>query len=193
MHLYEAFLNRYAEWVPLFIFLSRIADVSIGTIRMIFVVRGARLIAPLLGFLEVTIWLFAVTTVVKRLDHAANILAYAAGFASGNWVGMWLEHKLALGHQLVRLISRERGHSIAHALRLAGFSVTELQGRGGSGPVIMSFVVAPRRRVPHVARLARATDPEVFLTIEDTRQTPRTLFGNVPYEKTGWRAIVKKK
>ena len=186
-------VDRYAAWLPLIIFFCRIADVSIGTIRTIFVVRGARIIAPVLGFFEVTIWILAVSSVVKRLDQPLNILGYAGGFATGNWVGMWLESKMAIGQQIVRLISRERGHSIAHTLRLAGWGVTEVYGRGRDGPVIMCFVAVARKDTPAVVRLGKQVDPDVFTTVEDTRDTDLTLYREVAQEKTDWRAVVKRK
>ncbi|MFH0983030.1 MAG: DUF2179 domain-containing protein [Planctomycetota bacterium] len=190
---FQEFFNRYAEWLPLFIFLCRIVDVSLGTIRTIFVIRGARVVAPLLGFVEVTVWIVAVSSVVKRLDHPLNILAYAGGFATGNWVGMWLESKLAIGQQIVRLISRERGHSIAHALRMNGMGVTEVHGRGRDGPVTICFAAVPRRETRKVIRTARCVDSEVFVTIEDTRDSEFTLYRSAPAANTGWWSFLKKK
>jgi uncharacterized protein YebE (UPF0316 family) len=190
---FTGFAERYAAWLPLIIFLCRIVDVSLGTIRTIFVVRGARVVAPLLGFLEVTVWIVAVSTVVQRLDQPLNILGYAGGFAAGNWVGMWLESKLAIGQQIVRMISRERGHSIAHALRLAGMGVTEVRGRGRDGPVTLCFAAVPRKEAPQAIRIAKQVDPEVFLTVEDSRESNFTLYREVVPERTGWWSSIKKK
>jgi uncharacterized protein YebE (UPF0316 family) len=186
-------LDQVGPWLPVLIFCCRVVDVSLGTIRTILVVRGNRVIAPLLGFVEVTVWILAVSSVVQRLHEPVNIVAYASGFATGNWVGMWLESKLALGYQIVRIISRNRGHSIAHAARLAGFGVTTLYGRGKDGPVVVCFVVTARRQTPRVLEIAREVDPEVFSTVEDTRGTGYNLHKEVSIPKTGWRAVFNKK
>ena len=89
-----------SSWLPLFIFCARIVDVSLGTIRIICVVRGFRTTAVIMAFLEVAIWVYAVAGVFSHLDQIINVLAYAAGFATGNAVGMWIEQKLALGDEV---------------------------------------------------------------------------------------------
>ena len=166
-----AFLEEYAAWVPLFIFCARICDVSLGTLRTICVVRGVRFVAACLGFAEVTIWIVAVSSVITNLNRPLNVVAYAAGFATGNWVGMWLETWMAFGEQIVRLISGTRGHSLAYALRLSGGKVFAVPGRSHEGPVTICFVAAARREVPSIIRTARQVDPDVFVTIEDARET----------------------
>jgi uncharacterized protein YebE (UPF0316 family) len=187
------FLDHHAAWLPLIIFLCRICDVSIGTVRMIFVVRGARYMAPILGFFEVGIWIVAVSSVVTRLDRPINIVAYAGGFATGNWVGMWLESKLAIGQQIVRIISRDRGHSIAHALRINGFPVTTLRGRGREGPVTLCFAAVSRRLAPALVRTALSVDSDAFVTVEETRTSGLATYSNVTQPKGGWRAIFQRR
>jgi uncharacterized protein YebE (UPF0316 family) len=184
---------RYEHWLPVFIFFARIVDVSLGTIRTIMVIRGVRVAAFFLGFVEVSLWVMAVSSVVRRLDQPLNVLAYAGGFATGNWVGMWLEGKLALGHQVVRMISRERGHSIAGALRLAGISIVQVRGETGDGPVTICFAAARRREVTRLVQLAQNVDGEVLVTIEDVRATNLNLYKQMALQKTGWRAAMQKK
>lgn len=186
-------IARYEHWLPLFIFCARIVDVSLGTIRTILVIRGVRTAAVLLGFVEISIWVCAVSSVVRRLDHPLNILAYAGGFATGNWVGMWLEGKLAIGHQVVRMISRDRGHSIAGAMRLAGVSIVQVRGQSAIGPVTICFADAPRRDSQQIVELAQSVDPEVLITIEDVRSTNLNLYKQMAQQKTGWRAAFQKK
>jgi uncharacterized protein YebE (UPF0316 family) len=188
-----AMLDSLGPWLPVMLFLCRVIDVSLGTVRTILVVRGARIIAPLLGFVEVSVWIVAVSSVVQRLHHPMNIVAYAGGFATGNWTGMWLEQKLAIGHQIVRIISRTRGHSVAHALRLAGFGVTTLYGRGKEGPIVMCFVVAARRQTSYILEIAREVDADCFTTIEDTRRSSHKLYNEMNTPKTGWRSVFHKK
>ncbi len=185
-------LDGHVLFWPVFIFCARVTDVSIGTMRTIFVVRGYRWLAALLGFFEVTIWVTAVSGVFRHLDSWPTLIAYGTGFATGNAVGMWLEQFLAVGMQAVRIISPGRSGAVAEGLRLAGFGVTELKGRGYHGEVSVSFVVVPRRETPTIIRLAQSIDPEVFTTVEDVRATTFHNYRSaVP--STGWRSAMKRK
>lgn len=187
------FLNAYPVIWPLFIFFARVTDVTIGTMRMILVVRGNRLIAAGLGFIEIMIWLFAVAGVLAQGMTLGRMLAYAAGFATGTLTGMLLEQRLALGHQIIRLVSRHQGSAIAEGLRLAGYMVTEVPARGAHGNVALAFVVAARPQARQVLDLARQIDPDVLCTIEDLRSTDLRPTLGVGGPPTGWRAIIKKK
>lgn len=158
-------------WLPVFIFCARVADVSLGTLRLICVTRGHRAFAVGLGFVEVTIWVCAVASVLSHLNQWVNVLAYAGGYATGLGLGMWLESKLALGVQLVTLVSRGRAVALAGQLRRAGVMVTTLTGAGRDGPVDVCFTIVPRRAASAVADLATEVDPEVVVTIEDVRST----------------------
>ncbi len=189
----EPWLDAHAVFWPLFIFLARVTDVSIGTMRTIFVVRGHRMFAAMLGFVEVIIWIVAVSGVLRDDLTVVKVLAYGGGFATGNLVGVWVEQKLAIGLQRVILISRGRHHSVAFGLRLADFAVTEVPARGGMGEVAMCFVIVARRRAPDVVRIAKAIDPDVFLIVEDVRSSSLRRRSDVAHEATGWRAIAKKK
>jgi uncharacterized protein YebE (UPF0316 family) len=157
----------------LLIFVMRMIDVSMGTIRMIMITRGMRRQAVMIGFVEITIWVLAISQVINNLDNVINILAYAGGFATGTYVGMRIEDRLALGIVSVHIISRNHGHEIAEKVRAGGFGATEVEARGQSGPVTMIAVVAPRKDVPQVIRLANTVDATAFVAIEDLRQTRR--------------------
>ncbi len=178
---------------PLFIYCARVVDVSIGTLRTICVVRGMRITAPILGFFEVSIWVIAISGVLTHLGYWYNIVAYAAGFATGNAVGIWIENKLAIGMQMIRLISCTRSAAVAAGLRLAGFPVTEVKGHGLQGQVSISFVVIPRKDTPTVFRVAQSIDPDVVCTVEDVRSA---YLHQQLYEyptATGWRTVFKRK
>jgi uncharacterized protein YebE (UPF0316 family) len=157
----------YTPWLPVLIFLARIVDVSIGTVRLICVTRGRKVSAVVLGFFEVLIWILAISTTFSHLDQWINVLAFAGGFAAGNAVGMQIEKKLAMGTQIVQLISRGSAHAVAERLRFADLIVTTMTGGGRDGPVAICLIVVSRKRVPSVVAMAREIDPEVFITVED--------------------------
>lgn len=192
MNLFMHWLDFHPAFWPFFIFCARIVDVSIGTLRTICVVRGLRATAPILGFFEVLIWVTAISGVFRHLDHWYNIIAYAAGFAAGNIVGIFIEEKLAIGLQAIRFFSASRSAAVAAGLRLAGYAVTEIKGRGQSGEVSIAYVVVPRRETPTTIRVAQTIDSDVLTTVEDVRSSNLNIYrGYVP--PTGWRAILKRK
>lgn len=160
-----------ASALPFFVFFARIADVSLGTIRTICVMRGQRVAAVCLGFVEILIWITAVSSVFAHLDQWINAVAYAGGFAAGNAVGMWIEGKIALGIQTVSFISQGNSHAVAERLRTENLRVTTLTGAGRDGPVSICMAIVPRRHTPHIIRVAREIDPAVLVTIEDVRET----------------------
>lgn len=174
------FLTAHPMLMPFAIFFLRIGDVSLDTIRLICVVRGMRLLATCLAFVQVLIWIVGISAVMKKLDDPVNMIAYAAGFAAGTWVGIWLESRLALGQQIVRLISYDRGGELADQLRREGFVVTELEGHGRDAPAKICFIAAQRRQVPELLKHAAEIDPDVFLTVEDVRSTNRLLVRHSP-------------
>jgi uncharacterized protein YebE (UPF0316 family) len=149
------------------IVLARIADVSLGTIRTVFVVRGHRMGAFVLGFCEVLVWVVVVSRVIANLNQPAYAVSYALGFALGNYAGMTLERWLAYGKQAVRIFTRQP--EIAAALRGAGFAVTEFEGLGRDGVVHLLYVQTHRREVERVVHMARSHDPNCFYTVEDIR------------------------
>ena len=157
----------------LLIFLLRITDVSMGTVRMTMIMRGQRKWAAMIGFVEVTIWVIAIGRVITNLDTFWNVIGYSGGFATGTLLGMWIEGKLALGYVGMRIISLTKGRNIATHLRQAGYGVTQLLAEGQSGPVHLIDVVAPRKQVADVIRLVNEIDATTFVTIEDARQVVR--------------------
>ena len=157
--------------IPLLIFFARIGDVSIGTVRLIFIARGVRTLAVVLGFFEVLIWVIAVSAVLVHLNNWINILAYAGGFAAGNAIGLWIEGRLAIGAVALRLISRKNGKAIAQALRSANYRVTTIDAEGRDSAVIMVLVILSRRHAQKVLNLAREIDPDVIATLDDVWTT----------------------
>lgn len=156
-------------FTTLLIFCARVADVSMGTIRTIYVIRGQRSAAWWIGFFEVLIWVVAVSRVINDLDRPVYAVAYALGFATGNFVGVTIEQRLAMGNRVVRVFSRQ-GDAIADAIRQAGFGATVFDGRGKDGPVELVYIEVPRREVKRVAAMVREVDPNCFYVIDDIRE-----------------------
>ncbi len=158
------------------IFGLRVVDVSIATVRMLAIIRGQRLVAWFLGFFQALVFVVAIRQVFANLDNIWNMVGYAAGFATGTVVGMWLEEQLAMGYTHMRVISPGRGSVLAERLREAGYAVTEVAGRGRDGTVNVLNLTVPRKQVPTVRRIVTDFDPKAFITMEDVRPLRRGYF-----------------
>lgn len=169
----EYFLQPHAYLIAFGIFLLRICDMSMDTLRVLFVVRGKRLIVWILGFLQSLIFVIAISSVLTGDRNYLNILGYATGFATGNIVGMMIEERLAIGHVLVTVISSNRGALLAEKIRASGFAVTEIAGRGKNGTVFELHASVLRKDVDHVETIVLEADPTAFVTAEDIRPVRR--------------------
>ena len=158
------------------IFLARICDVSIGTMRVIFVTKGKRNIAPLLGFFEVLIWITVVSGVMQNLDNYLNYIAYAAGFATGNYVGMIIEERLAVGIQLIRVITHQQGPELVRMLNSNDFGATMVEAHGAREQVALIYTIVPRNDLKSVLEIIHNFNPKAFYTIEDIRATNEGIF-----------------
>lgn len=177
--------NLY-NWVvlPLFIFFARACDVAIGTIRIILLSRGKKKLVPVLGFVEMIIWLLAVRSVIVNLTNPICYLAFAAGFAMGNYIGILFEEKLAMGVVVVRVITRVEGEQLFNYLKEKGFGVTSIQAVGSTGPVNVIFTIVERTKVKRVIRIIRKFNPRAFYTIEDVRSLNDDVFEVQKSERT---------
>ncbi len=155
------------------IFALRIGDMSLDTIRVLFVMRGRKLLAWVLGFLQSLIFVIAISQALSHLDNPLSVVGYAAGFATGVVVGMLIEERLAIGHIQFTIISSQRGAVIAEQLRTDGFAVTEVPARGRSGMVHVLMVSVTRRDRGSIEAAVLAADPEAFITAEDVRPVRR--------------------
>ena len=153
----------------LLIFLLRIVDVSCDTMRVLFTVRGKRLIAGMLGFIQALIWIFAVANAIRHLDSIIHILGYAGGYATGTMVGITIEKAVAYGLSTVRIVSRHGGVEIAEALRDRGYGVTEVAGQGREGRVEIIDCVVQRAHLDEVMVLIDRWDPDAFVTVEEPK------------------------
>ena len=155
--------------IPLLIALARITDVSIGTLRIIFVAKGLKLWAPILGFFEVSIWLGAISQVMDNLTSVTNFFAYALGFSLGNYIGMYIESRLAIGMVVVRIITKKDSTLLVQALRDLRYSVTVADAQGNTGAVKLIFTVIKRSDVKTVTNLILKHNPLAVYSIEDVR------------------------
>lgn len=177
-------------WISLLIILARITDVSIGTVRTLFIVHGHRGIAFLLGFFESLIWIVVVSGIIRNLHHPVYILSYGLGFALGTYLGMTIESLFARGEQALRVFTRH-GDDVADRLRARGFVVTQFEGRGREGPISMVFLQASRRSIRGLLRLMPEIDPACFYMVDDIRLASG---GPLRYPREGGvRGILKKK
>ena len=166
-------LSPQAWLGALVIFALRVSDMSLDTLRMLFVMRGSKTIAWVLGFFQSLIFVVAITSVLQNMGNPLNVIGYAAGFASGNVVGMLIEERLAIGHILLSVISSRRGSAIAECLRDGGYAVTEIPARGKDGMVTLLNCNVLRKNVDKVRQLVNTVDDEAFITADDVRPVRR--------------------
>ena len=177
----------------LLIFCARVFDVTMGTLRTISTVQGRTKVAFFLGLVEITTWVFVISTVIKDVkDRPLLGVFYALGFATGNVVGIMVEQRLALGRAAVRVISAMHGRAIAEQVRRIGLQVTMFPGEGREGPVNLIFVVCERRRVGEVLGVLKRIEPDAFYTVDMVGPTGKAA-RPVGQPATGWRAIMKRK
>ncbi|MBZ4643032.1 MAG: hypothetical protein JG767_641 [Deferribacteraceae bacterium] len=157
----------------LFIFFSRIVDVSLGTIRIILVSKGMRTQASILGFFEVLIWIIVVAQVIKYVSSPIYYVAFAAGFASGNYIGMLLEQKIALGDVLIRVITRVEADKLVEALRKENFIITALDGEGKDGSVKVIFGVIKRKSAKKFIQIVNKYNPNAFYSVENVSEVSK--------------------
>ena len=173
--------------LPLLVFFAETCVVTLSTVRTIFVARGWKSLAPLLGFFEVSIWLFAITQVMQNLTNLSCSIAFAGGFSLGNFLGIFIEQKLALGNAAVHITTREDAADLIERLKKAGFGVTALEAQGATGPVQVVFTVIKRKELPNVVAIIKSFDPKAFYSVNDLKTAVEGIF---PAPKRGWRGLI---
>jgi uncharacterized protein YebE (UPF0316 family) len=164
--LLDTFFDNF-PYLPLLIFLAEMCVVTVGTMRVIFIARGRRILAPLLGFVEVTIWLFAIGQIMQNLSNWGCFAAFAAGFTVGNYFGLMIEKMLAIGSLVVQIATRKDPTELVESLKMAEYGVTTIDARGATGPVTVVFTVIKRRELEHVVGMIKAFDAKAFYAIND--------------------------
>ena len=168
----------YYNWLllPLIIFCSRIGDVTLGTIRHVMMARGHKNIAPVLGFFEVLIWIIVVSQIMKQANNFVCYIAWAGGFAAGNYIGLLVEERIALGWQIVRIISNRDCNELILKLRRENHGTTVVEAEGSKGPVKIILTVVKRKSIDTVIGIIREYNPDAFYSMEDIRNTSKGVF-----------------
>jgi len=162
--------------VPLLIFCARVCDMSLDTIRVIFVSKGIKYLPPIIGFFEVIIWLVAIGQVMNNLTNIVCYIAYGAGFATGTFVGMAIEEKLSLGLTSVRIITKEDPAALVQYLRQHNYGVTSIDAEGGTGRVKMAFTIIKRQDLGHVVGIIKQFNPNAFYSVEEVKSVAEGVF-----------------
>ena len=178
--------------LPIIIFFARICDVSLGTLRIVFVSKGKKNIAPILGFFELFIWIVVINQIIKNADSIVCYLAYAGGYAAGNFLGMNIEERIAIGSQLIKVFSSKDVAPLQKSLNEAGFGTTVVEGDGSAGKVKIIYLVINRKTFDQAKKILIDFDPSIFYVIEDVRLVKSGIFPttkhNTPFHRLFWRS-----
>ena len=170
------FLEIYPWLTPMIIFIGRICDVTLGTLRIIFVSKGEKKKAPVVGFFEVFIWVIVISQIFSNANDIVAYLSYAGGYAAGNFVGIMVENKIAIGFLLFRIYTKKDGAELTRLLNDNGFGSTCLKGEGAISEVSVIETVVSRKSEKKVVRLVNLFDPDAFYLVEDVRSKQRGIF-----------------
>lgn len=170
------FLDVYPWLLPIIIFFGRICDVTLGTLRIIFVSKGEKGKAPIVGFFEVFIWVVVISQVLSHANDIIAYIAYAAGYAAGNYVGILVENKIGFGYQLYRVYARKNGQELAQLLNKSGFGSTYIKAEGALSEIDLVETVVSRKSGKRVVEIINEFDPEAFYLVEDIRSKQRGIF-----------------
>ncbi len=171
------FLEVYPWLLPVIIFFGRIFDVTLGTLRIIFVSKGEKYIAPVVGFFEVFVWVVIISQVLAQANDFVAYFSYAAGYASGNFVGIIIEQRIAFGVILYRIYTKKDGQGLVSALNHKGFGSTLIKAHGAKGDVDIVEAVINRKTAKEIEKLVSSFDEDAFYIVEDIRSKQRGVFG----------------
>lgn len=184
MDFYNTDLFSYLV-LPLLIFFARIADVTVGTLRIVMVSKGQKLIAPFLGFFEVVIWLITMSKIVQNIDNWVAYVAYGAGFATGNYIGLIIEEKLAVGIVQLQIITRKSADNLIAKLKASGYGITFHEAQGANEKVAVIYTIIKRTDINTVLEIMRTYNPQAFYSIEDVKFVNKDIFSQLTGSR--WR------
>jgi len=167
----EAIFSSTNIWlIALLIFIMRVLNMTLDTLRMMVVMRGMKTLTFILGFFQTAVFVLALGSVINDLNNPLNTIAYSLGFATGNVVGMMIEKCLALGSVNITIMSPTNGRQIAETLRGKGHAVTEIPARGKDGSVEVLECSVQRKFAKEVQDIALDADPDAFITSRDIQR-----------------------
>ncbi|MFC2087746.1 DUF2179 domain-containing protein [Bacteroidota bacterium] len=175
MEFFESLLYTYII-LPVLIFTARLFDVSMGTMRIILLSKGFKKAVPVIAFFEMLIWILAITRIMQNLDNWICYIAYAGGFATGNYMGMRIEEKIALGYEIVRIITKKEANELVDVLREKGFGLTSIKAEGSEGEVAVLYLIINRKKLPEVVEYINQFNPNALYTIEDIRYVNKSIY-----------------
>ncbi len=178
--------------IPVLIVLARIVDVSLGTLRIIFVSKGMKHLAPVLGFVEVVVWLLAIGQIMHNLSNVANYIAYGLGFALGNYLGIRIEEKLAMGHVVLRVITRKSASDLKNYFSRSGYRFNVVDAMSDEGPVNVIFLPVKRKNLKKMICNVKRYNPKAFYTVEDVKTVSGTVLSQRP-RGAGFRTLAARK
>ncbi|MDR0845346.1 MAG: DUF2179 domain-containing protein [Tannerella sp.] len=170
------FFELYPWLLPIVIFFGRICDVTLGTLRIIFVAKGEKRKAPVVGFFEVFIWVVVISQIFSHTNNIIAYLAYAGGYATGNFVGILVEDKIAFGFQLFRIYVKSHGLELMQELNKNGLGFTHIRGEGAVAEVEIIETVVSRKSGKKVIQIIKSFDPDTFYVVEDIRTKQKGIF-----------------
>ncbi|MDX9782509.1 MAG: DUF5698 domain-containing protein [Bacteroidales bacterium] len=181
------FLDTYPYLLPVMIFFGRIIDVSLGTLRIIFVSKGEKYKAPIIGFFEVLIWIVIISEIFSRANDMLAYISYAGGYAAGNFIGILIEQRIAFGIILCRIYTRKNGAELVSIFNKNNYGATLLQGTGSVEKIEIIETVIERKEMKIIEKLVTEFDPDVFYVVEDVRVKQRGIFPKTRSLMSRWR------
>lgn len=182
----------YFNWVvlPLVIYFARMTDVTLGTLRIVMISKGKRKIVPIIGFFEVLLWLIAIGQIMQNLSNVLCYFAWAAGYATGTFLGLTIEQALAIGTQVIRVITNKNSDTFLEELKKEKHGFTVIDGQGAMGPVKVIFIVAERKNVKQISEFIDSHLPGSFYSVEDIRETNKGVFNESNTRKLDFARVL---
>lgn len=172
--------------LPVLIFFARICDVTFGTFRIVMIARGHKILAPVLGFFEVLIWIIVISNIMRNMDNWICIIAYASGFATGNYIGLIIEEKVAMGVVKIQIITAKPAVELVEKLSSLGYGITHHEAKGAQGNVSILYSIINRQEIPKVAELIMEYNPNAFYSIEDVKFVSKVV-DSAHTQRNRWR------
>jgi len=179
-------------WIilPFLIFFARVCDVTLGTLRIIFISKGIKYLAPLVGFIEIIIWLLAISQIMQNISNSYYYIFYAGGFALGNLIGIIIEEKLSIGIVGIRIITRYDANKLVEKLKVKDYGITVVDAEGSKGTVKIIFTVVNRQNIQEVIKIVKKYNPKAFYSIEDIRYVSEILPAHIkPWYKRNLKTL----